>query len=225
MSAEIVTLSDHKEKVFMKRVDALIQCGAYDRAIRYCDEIIEANPKSPSAYLIKHEIHINMGRYEESLRDANKVLHNRGHKREGLFLKLLSLNLLLERPRLRLVSASSLLREKTYVQELEETAEKALIYYKGDTQIVCTIAEGYQLMGMKDEATELLEEHLRIRPRDVHCLYQLGLIYQERGEYEKALDYYDRSLESIEDYSHLFRNSFSRLISESREQVLEKNSP
>ncbi|MBW1675505.1 MAG: tetratricopeptide repeat protein [Deltaproteobacteria bacterium] len=57
-----------------------------------------------------------------------------------------------------------------------------------------------------------MEEHLKIRPWDVHCLYQLGLIYQESGEYEKALECYDKSLERIEEYSPLFKKNFSKLI-------------
>jgi tetratricopeptide (TPR) repeat protein len=142
-------------------------------------------------------------------------------ERRGLFLKLLSLNLLLERPRLRLISESSRKRENSYTREWEETAEKALTHYKGDTQIVYMIAESLQLIGMKDEAIELLEAHLRIKPWDVHCLYQLGLIYQEKEEYEKAVYCYDKSLKSIEDYTELFRKNFSRLILESRQQVLE----
>jgi len=40
-------------------------------------------------------------------------------------------------------------------------------------------------------------------------------------EYERALDYYNRGLKSIEEYSQVFRESFSGLISESRGQILE----
>jgi tetratricopeptide (TPR) repeat protein len=84
------------------------------------------------------------------------------------------------------------------------------------------IAEGYQLMGMQHKAAELLEEHLKTSPWDVHCLYQLGLIYQGSGEYEKAVRCYDRGLKSIEEYSESFKENFSRLISDSRHEVLEK---
>lgn len=221
MNTEIIRLSKHKEKEFMKKVATLIRYGAYERAIQYCDEFIEANPKSLNAYVIKQEMHISLGKYKESLQDANDMLHS-GYERSGLFLKLLSLNLLIEKPRLRLVSASSRQEEKNYAQELEKTAETALTHYIGDTQIVYMVVEGYQLMGMKDKAIELLEEHLKIKPWDVHCLYQLGLIYQEGREYKKALACYDKSLESIEGYSELFRERFSQLISESREQVLKE---
>ena len=221
MNSGIVRLSEHREKELMKRVDILIQCGAYKKVIGCCDEFIEANPRSPVAYVLKHDTHINLGKYEESLWDANDMLRN-GFERRGLFLKLESLNLLLENSRLRLVSTRSGQKEEAYAKELEKTAERALTHYKGDTQIVYMVVQGYQLMGLKDEAIDLLEEHLKIKPRDVHCLYQLGLIYQEIGEYEKALDCYDRSLESVEEYSQLFREHFSWLISESREQVLQK---
>ncbi|MBW1675506.1 MAG: hypothetical protein JRJ79_02635 [Deltaproteobacteria bacterium] len=149
MSSEIVRLSEHKEKALMKRVDTLIQYGAYETAIGCCDQFIEANPEIANAYVIKHEIHINMQKYEESLQDINKLLHNRRYERKGLFLKLLSLNLLLEKSRLRLVSGSSLEKETSYAQELKKTAEKALVHYKGDTQIVYIIVEGYQLIGMR----------------------------------------------------------------------------
>jgi tetratricopeptide (TPR) repeat protein len=87
---------------------------------------------------------------------------------------------------------------------------------------VSEVAERLKILGRNDEAIELLEEHLKIKPWDVHCLYQLGLIYQESGKYKKALDCYDKSLKSIREYSLLFRESFSKLIAESREQVLRK---
>ena len=164
---------------------------------------------------------MNLGEYEESLRDANDMLCN-GFEKRGLFLKLESLNLLVENPTLRLVSQSSSYKEDNYATELKRTAQRALSRYKADTQIVYMAAESYQLIGMTDEAIELLEEHAKIKPWDVHCLYQLGLIYQERREYDRAVACYDRSLESIEQYSQLFRESFSRLISGSREQVLKE---
>ena len=44
--------------------------------------------------------------------------------------------------------------------------------------------------------------------------HPLGLIDQESGEYEKALDCYDRALKGIEEYSQVFREGFSRLQSQ-----------
>lgn len=207
----------------MKRVDILVQCGAYETIIAYCDELIEANPKSLFAYNLKHETHMNLGKYEESLRDANDMLRN-GFERKGLFLKLESLALLVENPTLRLVSQSSSQKEENYTAQLEKTAKRALSRYKSDAQIVYMVTESYRLIGMTDEAIELLEQHLKIKTWDVHCLYQLGLIYQERRQYDRAMACYDRSLESIEQYSQLFREGFARLISESREQVLKEMS-
>lgn len=222
MGTAIIRLSEQREKALVKKVDALIQYGAYERAIRCCEEFIEANPKSLSAHFVKHEVHIAMGRYEDSLQDANDLLRSREYEREGLFLKLLSLIALLERSTRRLIRPRSGQRRKHHTQQFEEIAQKALTNYKGDTQIAYMIAEGYQLMGMKHKAAELLEEHLKTRPWDVHCLYQLGLIYQGRGEYEKAVRCYDRGLKSIEEYSESFKENFFRLISDSRHEVLEK---
>ena len=222
MGTTIIRLSERREKALVKKVDALIQCGAYERAIRCCEEFIEANPKSLSAHFVKHEAHIAMGKYEDSLQDAHDLLRNREYEREGLFLKLLSLTALLERPRARLIGSRSGQRQKHCTQQFEEIAQKALTNYKGDTQIAYMIAEGYQLMGMQHKAAGLLEQHLKTRPWDVHCLYQLGLIYQGNGEYEKAVRCYDRGLKSLEEYSESFEENFSRLISDSRHEALEK---
>lgn len=219
MITEIINLSEHKEKELMKRIDSLIRFGAFERVMGCCEEFIESNPKTPLAYVLKHAIHMNLGKYKESLQDAIDML-NSGYERDGLFLKLQSLNLLLEKPRLRLIGGSSGLKDENYSKELEKTAERALIHFKGDTQIIYMAAEGYQLIGMSDEAIELLKAHLKIKPWDVHCLYQLGLIYQKHKEYEKALACYDKGLECIELYCPLFREHFSRLILESIEQLL-----
>jgi tetratricopeptide (TPR) repeat protein len=222
MATTIIRLSERREKTLVKKVDALIQYGAYERAIRCCEEFIEASPKSLNAHFVKHEVHIAMGRYEDSLQDAHDLLRNKEYEREGLFLKLLSLTALLARPRPHLTRARSGHRQENCTQQFEEIAQKALTNYKGDTQIAYMIAEGYQLLGMKHEAAELLEEHLKTRPWDVHCLYQLGLIYQGSGKYEKALDCYDRGLKSIQEYSESFKENFSRLISDSRHEVLDE---
>ena len=220
MSAEVLGLSENRERKMMHKVDILIQHGAHEMAIRYCDDFIKAKPESFHGYAVKHEIHMKMRDYEASLQDANHALRNTGNKRGGIFLKLLSLNQILEKSRLFLVSPSSLEKERGYAEELRKTAKRALTQYRGDTQIACTIAECYQVMGMKDEAISALDGHLQINPGDVHCLYLLALIYHEEKQYEKALFFYDRSLKSIEKYSQVFKDNFSKLISGSRKQAL-----
>lgn len=99
---------------------------------------------------------------------------------------------------------------------------KALLKYKRDTQIVYLVAEGLNLLGKKEDAATLLKEHLNTKPWDVHCLYLLGLIYEETGECENALDCFKKGLKNVENYSVVFRESFSKMISESRDQVLQK---
>jgi tetratricopeptide (TPR) repeat protein len=168
MTTNVVKLSELKEKEWMKKVDNLIQFGAYKKVIQCCDEFIKINRKHPKLYMIKHEVHVNLGKYEESLRDANDLLEV-GCEREGLLLKLFSLTLLLKKPGLLQVSQDSWLKEKRYVKEMKEIAERAFTAYLGDTQIVYLVAEGCQLTGMKDKAISVLEEHLKIVT--VHGVY------------------------------------------------------
>lgn len=222
MSAKVICLLSHSNKESKTRVDTLVQYGAYERAIRQCDEFIEANPMSSEGYAFKHELLVSLGKYEQSLRVAHK-LHSKGHEREGLFLELVSLNLLLEGSRRRLISARSLKKQMTYAEELERKAEQTVARYQGDTQLAFTISEGFRLLGSKDKAIAVLENHLKIKPWDIHCLYQLGLIYEQGEVYEKALDYYGRSLECLESYSELLKEGFSRLICDSIEQVQKKS--
>lgn len=220
--AEVIRLIEHKEKNLVARVDALIRYGAYEEAIQCCDKFIETNPLSHNIFFIKHRLLITTGKYEESLRDANKMLFAERNKRKVLFLKLDSMSHLLNGSRLRLVSADYREKWQYYVQEFEKTSKEALFKYKGDTQITYMITQSYQLMGRKIDAIELLGDHLKRKPRDVHYLYQLGLIYQEVGKFKKALECYNRSLRSIEEYSPILREHFSKLISESRDQMLKK---
>jgi hypothetical protein len=162
---------------------------------------MEANPMSSEGYAFKHELLVRLGKYEQSLRVAHK-LHSKGHEREGLFLELVSLNLLLEGSRRRLISARSLKKQMAYAEELERKAEQTVTPYEGDTQLAFTIFEGFRLLGSKEKAIAVLEKNLKMK---------------------KALDYYGRSLECLESYSELLREGFSRLISDSIEQVQKKS--
>lgn len=222
MGGEVVSLQEEREKGLAAALDRLVQLGAYEQAIERCNRFIAENPASLSAYAYKHEIHMNIGSYEESLEDANQIIASTEFKKEGFFLKLLSLTQLVEgRPRLRVLCRETARRERAHEKELASTAGEASSLNKGDTQIACAAAEAYVLLGRREEAVAVLQEQLDVKPWDVHCLFQLGLIFHEAGELEQALAYYDRSLESVENYSDDFRENFSELILQTKEELLE----
>lgn len=53
----------------------------------------------------------------------------------------------------------------------------------------------YQV-GQGQEARQTFEQVLRIKPADGDSLYYLGRIYHDRGEYAKALAYYQMALDA-----------------------------
>jgi tetratricopeptide (TPR) repeat protein len=52
----------------------------------------------------------------------------------------------------------------------------------------------HRQLGAQDQAERLLNEAVRLNPKSVRALYELGRLYRERGENEKAVDAYDRAL-------------------------------
>lgn len=126
MSTNIVKLLEYKEVSFLKRVGSLINGGVYPRALKSCEEFIVNNPGSTAAYEVRQEIHVKLGEYEQSVHDADKILLSRVNEKQGYFLKLLSLHLLLEKPRLALVSADHFEKKESYAQELEKTSAQGI---------------------------------------------------------------------------------------------------
>jgi Tfp pilus assembly protein PilF len=60
--------------------------------------------------------------------------------------------------------------------------------------------------GDKDRALALYEEALRIKPNKEDAHYNAALIYQERGQYRKALEHFLASLRLRPDYSTTYYN-------------------
>ncbi|MDI6704561.1 MAG: tetratricopeptide repeat protein [bacterium] len=206
---------EHKEKELEKRIDFFVSHKAFKKIDECCEELIRLNPKK--GYLIKIETHIKLRDYKKALLTSNKILEHNERDKDGLFLKIDTLNYLLEELLRKPCLSENLLE---YKREFLKISEFALTHYPKDTQIVSSIAEGYELLGKDGVAIDLLERYLEKRPKDVHILYQLGLIYQRIGEFKKAIHYFDKSLEDIKEYSSLFQKSFTHLISESKEQLL-----
>jgi tetratricopeptide (TPR) repeat protein len=49
-------------------------------------------------------------------------------------------------------------------------------------------------LGDRDQAEKMLSESVRLNPKSVRALYELGKLYRERGDNEKAIEAYDRAL-------------------------------
>lgn len=73
------------------------------------------------------------------------------------------------------------------------------------------LAKFYFINTKYDEAVKELEKVLKINPKNAEAYYNLGLIYENRTQGDKARDMYERALDIDPDYK-LAKEHLNRLI-------------
>ncbi len=63
-----------------------------------------------------------------------------------------------------------------------------------EAEVKTLLGWAYRRLGDRDQAEKLLNESVRLNPKSVRALYELGRLYRERGDNEKAMEAYDRAL-------------------------------
>lgn len=92
--------------------------------------------------------------------------------------------------------------------------EEALDAFKKGVEVNPVRADGYRLLGEaydalknNDEAMQAYKKGLMLRPDDGMILYDIGLIYKNCEEYNKAVEYFSKSIDAgyRDYYPYLFR--------------------
>ena len=94
-----------------------------------------------------------------------------------------------------LVKLGNLLMAKGSLQEAEETFDKALSlnsrYHDAMTGKGIVLAR----MGRDKEAEEMLQKALVLNPNPIRTYYELGLLYEKQGDFNKAVSEYKKGIE------------------------------
>jgi tetratricopeptide (TPR) repeat protein len=94
-----------------------------------------------------------------------------------------------------LVKLGNLLVAKGSLKEAEETFDKALSlngrYHDAMTGKGIVLAR----MGRDKEAEEMLQKALVLNPNPIRTYYELGLLYEKQGDFNKAVSEYKKGIE------------------------------
>src|SRR5207247_339091 len=105
--------------------------------------------------------------------------------------------------------AQSLVNQKGTSSQQDEALNKALdnlnkaIALKSDyAPAHYLIALVYDQQGKSEQAITKLEETVKIAPNDIGLAFQLGVIYYQKGQYDKARSHLERAKSLNPDYSN-----------------------
>lgn len=164
----------------------------YDKALEDYDYTINEVPKDVFSYLRKAEIYNMQNMNDESINEYKKVLEiNPEHDYAN--------------------------NEIGEIYEQINQLDKALEYYNKQIEIrkspYYLIGRGllYKKLNEEDKALKDYEEALKINPKDPHAYNNTGVIYMDRGEFEKAIGYFEKAIEVMDNDVYVqFYNNITR---------------
>ena len=184
------------------------KAGLYDDSIQTCSAIIGLKPKDPELYFIRGELNLEKGNYDDSIRDFNRAVDNCGEDPD-MYIRIyeyLAGKGFDEAAQNYLDSARSLSGKFTdfqkgrlafcagdyelardYLEKARMSEEEGVILYLGRT---------YEALGDMSFAESLYSTYVEKHPEDGAVYNQLGLCRIEMEEYEKALEAFEKGIES-----------------------------
>ena len=101
--------------------------------------------------------------------------------------------------------------------------DKAKATNPGDMGLLQAEANMYYQMGETDKAREILEEVAENDPSDPATFNNIGLMYAEIEDAEKAIEFYNKALEINPEYNEARVNLIAAKLSKEREIIDEMN--
>ncbi len=89
---------------------------------------------------------------------------------------------------------AKLVLEKNY-QDAEEVFGKVLEFFPYDVEVMTLLANLYFIEGDLNKSEEWLEKVFIIDPNYPQALYEMGTVYHEREEWEKAISMFGKAIE------------------------------
>ncbi len=184
------------------------KAGLLDDSIQTCSAILGLRPKDEQLYFIRGKLNLENGNYDDAIRDFNRAVDNCGGNPD-MYIEIyeyLSDRGFDEAADNYLDDASSLNGKYTdlqkgriafckkdyelardFLEKARMTDEEGSILYLGRT---------YEELGDMDFAASLYSTYVEKHPDDAAALNQMGLCRMAMGEYDKALEAFDKGIET-----------------------------
>ena len=162
---------------------SLVQMGEIARAVEICQKAADLDPKDPEPHNILGGIYFSYGgrktqMREKALAEFKKVLELKPDHFDAL------------------QSAAELYREIGRYEEAVEVYDKLREVSPGSFGAYFFGAQALRKLGRSEEAIRVLEAGLRIRDDVPEYLLELGHLYEENNQLEKAINLYKQGLEN-----------------------------
>ncbi len=223
--------------LFNKRATLFLHDREFDKALRDINQAITLNDKNPDYYLTLSDIQLLMGQTENCLTALTRAATLDPDNQEAR-LKMAQLFLILRNyastyrvineliahdaynPRAYFIRAIANLENgdtAKAVGDLMKAVDQDQLYYDAYMQLG-------ELFSLRNDplAEGYLNNALRVKPDNKEALYLLGMYYQNREQFEKALQTYQRLCVTAPDFSHapfnkgyiymVFLNDFPKAI-------------
>ncbi len=196
--------------LFSQRASLYLRKGNIDPALRDIQSALKISPDNPKLFILLSDVYLILGQTENSIASLKKAI-KLNPESEIPFLKLSEIYLLLDDPKTAInytneaISINRYNPESYYMKamcmmENRDTAE-AIINFRLSANYDTTNYMTYMQLGAiytskNDSSSKLyFEKALRISPDDERALYYLGMYYQERTKFDKAIEKYSRLTE------------------------------
>ncbi|MCK4890658.1 MAG: protein kinase [Candidatus Aminicenantes bacterium] len=184
-SQKALELDPELADAYSSRALALSQNGQYEEAFKEFERAIQLNPKFFEAYYQYARICRSNGKLEQAL---------------GLFEKAASIRPEDYEAALFLVSAYNDLKMNTEMEKANlralDVVRKHLDLNPDNSRALYLGAGALVKAGENEEASQWIKRAVSLDPNEIAVLYNAACIYSELGKVDKALDYFEKAIET-----------------------------
>ncbi|XP_068089143.1 tetratricopeptide repeat protein 7A isoform X2 [Hyperolius riggenbachi] len=198
---------------------SMISCGKFAYAVSVLRECAKLRPTDPTVLLLAAKVCAGPLHWlDEGERFARQVTEMGEEAGESLAKGYLALGLVYS---LQSTDATQKSSQDDWSKKSLQALKKAHELDPEDTQIILYLSLQLGLVRQISDAIQHLQEALRLRRDDLHCLHLLALLLSAQKQYKHALDIIDMAIaEYPENFSLLFTKTKLEFLHKGPEEAL-----
>lgn len=220
--SERILEDENNYELYAERATVFLDQGKIDPAFRDINKAISLKPKDPNLYVILSDIYFVLGNKENSISSLKKSA-SLDVKNPIPLIKLSELYLMTkeyDKAHLfadRAISLNINASKPYYYKgiaflEINDTANAIINLRIASNLDTNSFAPNMQLGALyyenNDSLAELyLKKALKVQPSNASAIYYLGMLYQQKKDFEKALETYSRLFDNEKSAKRAFYNS------------------